>query len=88
MLSMSRISTAIWARFAASAIRVKSFRKTSVEGDFSGAGCGGTIAAVGDGCDEGIADVCCDVGDVMGAFIVGAVNGLSVTDGARAGRMV
>ena len=69
MLSMSRIRQAICARFAASATSVKSFRKESVEADFIAGGGGGTMV-VGDCCDEGRADVCCDIGDVMGAFIV------------------
>lgn len=49
-LSKSRISTAIWARLAASATSVKSLRKTSVEGALGGFGAGGTILLVGDCC--------------------------------------
>lgn len=46
--SMSRIKTAICARFAASATNVKSLRKTSVEADLICFGRGGTIWAEGD----------------------------------------
>src|SRR4051812_3169203 len=69
MLSMSRNKTAICARLAASATRVKSFRKISVEGLVGGRGRGGAINDVGDGCDEDTADACCDIGDVIGASI-------------------
>lgn len=51
-LSKSRISTAICARFAASATRVKSFRNTSVDAVLTGFGAGGTILLVGDCCVE------------------------------------
>ncbi len=44
------MSTAIWARFAASATRVKSLRKASVDGALVGAGAGGTILLRGDCC--------------------------------------
>ena len=44
------MSTAIWARFAASATSVKSLRKASVEGALVGAGAGGTILLMGDCC--------------------------------------
>lgn len=53
-LSKSRISTAICARFAASATRVKSFKNTSVDGVLTGFGAGGTILLVGDCCVEGM----------------------------------
>lgn len=58
-LSKSRMSTAICARFAASATSVKSFKNASVEGVFGGAGCGGTILplAKGDCCVEDMVDV-------------------------------
>jgi len=48
MLSKSRIMTAIWARLAASATRVKSLRKTSVEADLAVTGFGGASLAEGD----------------------------------------
>jgi hypothetical protein len=51
-LSKSRISTAICARFAASATRVKSFKNTSVDAVLAGLGAGGTILLVGDCCIE------------------------------------
>lgn len=47
-LSKSRIMTAICARLAASATRVKSLRKASVEGDDMAAGGGGAILLAGD----------------------------------------
>lgn len=50
--SKSRIIMAICARFAASATRVKSFRKASVEG----VGGGGGGAMLGDGCVDDMAD--------------------------------
>jgi hypothetical protein len=49
--------TAICARFAASATRVKSFRKASVEGALTGFGAGGTILVLGDCCVEEKTDV-------------------------------
>ena len=68
---MSRINTAICARFAASATRVKSFRKASVEVDLTCTGRGGTMLVEGDWCVDDIIDVCVVVGEVMGAFILG-----------------
>lgn len=61
MLSMSRISTAICARLAASATSVKSLRKASVdEPPLICIGCcGGAILAKGDCCVEDLADACC-----------------------------
>lgn len=57
MLSKSRIMTAICARFAASATRVKSRRKASVEADWPamGSGCGAGLCA-GDWCVDEAAD--------------------------------
>lgn len=57
-LSKSRISTAISARFAASASSVKSLRKVSVEGALTGCGAGGTILLVGDSCVDDRAEAC------------------------------
>lgn len=74
-LSRSRIRTAICARFAASATSVKSLRNMSVEADLVCGGCGGTILLKGDCWVEGSADVCCVVGDVMGAFMMGEGEG-------------
>jgi hypothetical protein len=56
-LSKSRISTAICARFAASATRVKSFKNTSVDAVLAGFGAGGTILLVGDCCVEGMVEL-------------------------------
>lgn len=52
------MSTAICARLAASATRVKSFRKASVDGALAGFGAGGTILLVGDCCVDDAAEVC------------------------------
>lgn len=76
-LSMSRIMTAIWARLAASATRVKSLRKWSVEGFAAvGADLGGAAAAKaleGDCCQFVEVWACWWVGDEIGAFIFAAV---------------
>jgi hypothetical protein len=61
---MSRMSTAIWARFAASATSVKSFRNASVDGGRVWAGAGAATFALGEICMEEEDDervVCCDV---------------------------
>lgn len=68
--SKSRINTAIWARFAASATRVKSLRKTSVDADLICAGGGGRPWLVGDCCVEAMNELCWVLGDEIGAFIV------------------
>ena len=53
------MSTAIWARFAASATSVKSLRNASVDGALTGAGAGGTrLLLLGDCCVDDMADVC------------------------------
>ena len=57
MLSKSRIMTAICARFAASATRVKSLRKASVEGALMLVGGGGVIL-LGEGWSEAAVDAC------------------------------
>jgi len=69
--SMSRIKTAICARFAASATNVKSLRKVSVEAGLICLGRGGAMWAEGDWRVDDIMDVCCVVGEEMGAFILG-----------------
>lgn len=68
--------TAIWARFAASATRVKSRRKASVEGGCWPLGWGGAIIWFVDMCDdeEEMEDVeSWRLGDWIGAFMVGGV---------------
>ena len=62
-LSKSRIMTAICARLAASATRVKSLRKVSVEGALTSTGAGGIILLDGDDRTDEAADVCCETGD-------------------------
>jgi len=69
-LSKSRIMTAIWARLAASATRVKSLRKLSVEGALMPTGAGGTILLDGDDWTEEADDVCCETGDWTGRSIL------------------
>jgi hypothetical protein len=64
------MSTAICARFAASATRVKSFRKASVEGALTGFGAGGTILVLGDCCVEEKRDVCVLVEEPWGSIVV------------------
>lgn len=70
--SKSRIKTAICARFAASATSVKSLRKASVDDDDPSCGCrcGGAILVEGDCRVDDSFEVWCDVGDVMGAFMM------------------
>lgn len=72
-LSKSRMSTAICARFAASATRVKSFKKTSVEAALVGAGTGGTILLLGDCCVEDMAEDCVLVEADRGSIFVATV---------------
>ena len=62
-LSNSRIMTAICARLAASATRVKSFKKASVEGALTSTGAGGTILLDGDDRTDEAADVCWETVD-------------------------
>jgi len=71
-LSNSRIMTAICARLAASATRVKSLRKTSVEGALTWTGAGGTILLDGDDWTDEAADVCWETGDWTGRSIFAA----------------
>lgn len=56
--SKSRIKTAIWARFAASATRVKSLRKTSVEDELPCTCGGGNGWFVGDRLVEDMNEGC------------------------------
>ncbi len=73
MVSKSRIMTASWARLAASAPSVKSFRKASVEGGLMLTGGGGRILLddKGDDCDDGTAEEAAwDTGDEMGPSMV------------------
>lgn len=61
--------TASCARFAASATSVKSLRKGSVDGVLTLAGGGGGMLLDGDCWKEPTVDVCCVVGEEMGASI-------------------
>lgn len=73
-LSKSRMRTAICARFAASATSVKSLRKGSVDADEPmWTGCGAAALVEGDCCVDDKDDVCVEVGEVMGAFMVGCL---------------
>ncbi len=65
------MSTAIWARFAASATSVKSLRKASVEGALVGAGAGGTILLMGDCCVDDRAELCMLDEVDRGSIVVG-----------------
>ena len=71
-LSISRIKTAICARFAASATNVKSLRNGSVEADLTRTGAGGAML-VDDDWRVDNDDDCCVVGEVMGAFMLEAM---------------
>lgn len=71
----SRIMTAIWARFAASATSVKSLRKVSVEGVLPCVGAGGEILLSGDSLVVAVKElneVCrlVDVGEEIGTFML------------------
>lgn len=67
--SKSRIITATWARFAASARRLKLLRNGSVEASVSGTGAGWKVMCEGDCCEEDV-EVALEAVVMMGAFIV------------------
>lgn len=69
MPSMSRMRTAIWARFAASATRFRSRMKTSVPDVFVCVEAGGCVPDWADVALLLDVDACCCADDVLGASI-------------------